>query len=177
MTLNLQISQNKTVSKNNMDRSMSTTIPGNTWTIHASLQTDWSMADLQEKLGGIPAARIRLFPPPGCATEENVIEIQTCEHRLFELEDGILVEKGMGWYESLIAAFLVAEIHLFLKQHDLGKVLGADGTIQILPGVVKIPDVSFISWNRWPKVPPQRRPIPALVPDLVVEVLRDEHAP
>ncbi|MBI2481329.1 MAG: Uma2 family endonuclease [Planctomycetia bacterium] len=40
-------------------------------------------------------------------------------------------------------------------------------------GIVKIPDVSFISWDRWPKKKLPRRPIPALVPDLVVEVLSD----
>ena len=41
---------------------------------------------------------------------------------------------------------------------------------KILPGVVKIPDVSFISWARFPNERVPRRPIPKLIPDLVVEI-------
>lgn len=152
---------------------MATVSPGKTLTLQAEVPSDWTLADLQERLGGIPAERIRLYPPPGCATEEDVIEIRAREDRLVELEDGILVEKPMGWYESIIAALIITEINRFLAQADLGKVMGADGTLKILRGIVKIPDVSFISWDRWPKVAPPRRPIPEIVPDLVVEVLSE----
>jgi Uma2 family endonuclease len=93
---------------------------------------------------------------------------------LHSRQRGFLV---VGWYESVIAALIATKINIFLEQHDLGKVLGADGTLKILPGVVKIPDVSFISWSRWPKQPPDRRPIPTLVPDLVVEVLSETNTP
>jgi Uma2 family endonuclease len=141
--------------------------------IEPRLPGDWSIADLQHHLGGIPIERIRLFPPPGYATEDDVVEIAAREDRLFELEEGILVEKPMGWYESMIAALLSAEIHFFLRSHDLGKVFGADGMVRILPGMVKIPDVSFIRWERWPQRPPPRRPVPPIVPDLVVEVLSE----
>ncbi len=79
----------------------------------------------------------------------------------------------MGWYGSLLAGLLIAELNAFLRRHNLGKALGADGTVRILPGVVKIPDVSFISWKRWPRKRLPRRPIPALVPELVVEVLSE----
>ena len=51
--------------------------------------------------------------------------------------------------------------------------MGADGPLKILPGKVKLPDVSFIGWHRFPKKRLGRRPIPALVPDLVIEVLSD----
>ena len=152
---------------------MSTATSGQTVTFQDFFPRDWSVADLQERLGGIPIERIRLFPPPGCATEKDVIEIGTHEDRLYELEDGILVEKPMGWYESMLAMIIGTEINIFLRVHNLGKVLGADGTLKILPGMVKIPDVSFISWNRWPKEKLPRRPIPAIVPDLAVEVLSE----
>ena len=142
-------------------------------TPQASLPAEWSLADLQEHLGGIPAERIRLFPPPGYATEEDVIQAAEREGRLCELEDGILVEKPMGWYESLLAGVIIGEINTFLRRHNLGKALGADGTVKILPGILKIPDVSFISWKRWPRTRLPRRPVPALVPDLAVEVLSE----
>ena len=141
--------------------------------LQAPLPTDWSLADLQEHLGGIPLDRIRIFPPPGYATEDDVIDIQDRESRLFELLDGILVEKAMGWYESMLAVLIATELNIFLRKNDLGKVFGADGTVKILPGMVKIPDVSFISWDRWPEQKMPRRPIPALVPDLAVEVLSE----
>lgn len=142
-----------------------------TLTLQARFPSDWSLADLQRRLGGIPLDRIRLVPPPGCATEEDLIRLGDQEDRLCELEDGILVEKPVGWYESMIAMLIGIEIGSYLKTHDLGKVLSSDGSLKILPGTVKIPDVSFISWGRWPKERLARRPIPALVPDLVVEVL------
>ena len=55
--------------------------------------------------------------------------------------------------------------------------LGPDGTLRFLPGLVKIPDISFISWQRWPQQTPPRRPIPAIIPDLVIEVLSDGNTP
>jgi Uma2 family endonuclease len=139
----------------------------------AHLPTQWNMADLQAHLGGIPASRIRMFPPPGYATEADVLEIEDREDRLCELEDGILVEKPMGWYESILALLVARKIGNYLDDHDLGQVLGADGSLKILPRMVKIPDVSFVSWARFPKERLGRRPIPELIPDLVVEVLSD----
>ncbi|MEO8498599.1 MAG: Uma2 family endonuclease, partial [Planctomycetota bacterium] len=144
-------------------------------TVHLQTQlpVHWNIADLQAHLGDIPAERIRLFPPPGYATEADVLEIEDREDRLCELEDGVLVEKPMGWYESILAVLVANKISSYLEDHDLGQVLGAGGSLKILPGIVKIPDVSFISWARFPKERLGRRPIPALIPDLVVEVLSD----
>lgn len=139
----------------------------------AHLPTQWTMADLQAHLGGIPANRIRLYPPPGYATEADVLEIEDREDRLCELEDGILVEKPMGWYESILAILVAYKISSYLEDYDLGQVLGADGSLKILPRTIKIPDVSFVSWARFPKERLGRRPIPELIPDLVVEVLSD----
>lgn len=135
--------------------------------------TDWSLADLLQSLGDIPASRIRLSLPLGHATEEDVLNIGDHDDRLFELENGILVEKPMGWYESVLAMLIGIEIGTYLKTHNLGHVLGADGTLKILPGIVKIPDVSFISWKRFPRERLGRRPIPTLIPDLAVEVLSE----
>lgn len=130
----------------------------------------WTLADLQQHLGDIPADRIVLHPTPGQATEQDLLYLADRD-RLCELEFGVLVEKTMGWYESLLASLINFEITLYLRSHDLGQVLGAAGTLKILPGMVKIPDVSFISWSRFPKEKLPRRPIPALIPDLAVEVL------
>jgi Uma2 family endonuclease len=132
---------------------------------------DWTLADLHQQLGGIPLERIRLRPTPGMATEQDVIEAERRYDRLCELVDGVLVEKVMGYKESRLAFFLGHALQSFLDRHNLGAVAGADGTLKILPRQVRIPDVSFIRWERFPggKVPDE--PIPALAPDLAVEVL------
>ncbi len=132
-----------------------------------------NLADLQHLLGDIPPERIRIHPPLGCATEEDVLRIEAEEGVFCELEYGVLVEKPMGWYESLLASLIIGKLLNYLETHDLGQVLGESGSLKILPGVVKIPDVSFISWSRFPKDKLPRRPIPALIPDLAIEILSE----
>ena len=45
--------------------------------------------------------------------------------------------------------------------------------MRIAPGLVRIPDFSFISWDRLPGRERPRDPIPDLAPDLAVEVLSE----
>ncbi len=137
-----------------------------------ALPAGWSIADLQQHLGGVPSERIRINPPLGTATVDDVTRIEDHENRHFELVDGFLVEKTMGWYESMLAVLIVHFLHSYLRDHNLGKVLGADGTLRILPDMVQIPDACFIGWDRFPnRQLPIDEPIPALVPDLAIEVL------
>ena len=133
----------------------------------------WSVADLQKHLGDIPAERIRLSPPPGYATAEDVDLCQVKEGRLCELEFGVLVEKPMGWLESILAILIATKIRNFLERNNLGHVTGESGSLKLFPGIVKIPDVAFIGWSRFPKEKLPRRPIPNLIPDLAVEVLSE----
>ncbi len=63
----------------------------------------WVLADLLEHLGGISPQRIRLRPAPGTAVEHHVIAIHDREDRLYELMEGVLVEKIMGYPESYLA--------------------------------------------------------------------------
>ena len=44
-----------------------------------------TIADLLERLGGIPAYMVLLDPMPGTATERDVIRLHDRENRLFEL--------------------------------------------------------------------------------------------
>jgi Uma2 family endonuclease len=64
----------------------------------------------------------------------------------------------------------------YLERHDLGAVVGADGLMKLLPGLVRIPDVAFISWRRYPKRK-RRGAIPLVDPDLGVEVLSKGNTP
>jgi Uma2 family endonuclease len=130
-----------------------------------------NVATLLERLGGIPAHRVLLDPVPGTATERDVIRLHDRENRLCELVDGTLVEKVLGFDESICAVLLAASLIDYLKTHDVGKVIGADGMVRLFPGLVRIPDAGFISWSRYPKGKRKRGQIPTVTPDLIVEVL------
>ena len=65
------------------------------------------MAQLLRRLGNIPAFRVRLQPPIGYATEEDLVRYNESNSKtaICELVEGTLVEKAMGWNESAIAVF------------------------------------------------------------------------
>jgi Uma2 family endonuclease len=77
----------------------------------------------------------------------------------------------MGAEESLLAAVIIKFLETFVEKHDLGIVLAPDATLRLMPGLVRIPDVSFISWKSLPEEEFPKEPIPDLFPDLAVEVL------
>ena len=137
-----------------------------------------TLADLLEQLGAIAPARVRFRPAPGTATEEDVLAIRNSpERRLCELVDGVLVEKAMGLRESFLAIALASILRGFVRPRNLGLVTGADGTMRLVSGLVRIPDVAFISWNRLPNRRVPTEPIPDLAPDLAVEVLSAGNTP
>jgi len=133
--------------------------------------TDVTIADLLKRLGNIPARRVRLHPTPGTATEKDLLEVLDHENRPCELVDGTLVEKAMGYEESEIAGTILIEVKSFVRPRKLGIVTGADGTIKLFAGLVRIPDVAFASWNCFPDRKRPKTPIPQIAPDLAVEVL------
>ncbi|OJW17729.1 MAG: hypothetical protein BGO49_26370 [Planctomycetales bacterium 71-10] len=131
----------------------------------------WSVAELLHHLGDVPADRVRLVPTPGLASERDLIAANEAGDGLFELVDGVLVEKAMGFEESRWAYVLGLYIGIFLQSHDLGAVVGADGMVKLASGLVRLPDLSFISWARYPRGRRRRGTAPAVVPDLAVEIL------
>jgi Uma2 family endonuclease len=132
-----------------------------------------TLADLRERLGRIPLDRIWFHPAPGTATEKDVLEAEQRQNRLCELVDGTLVEKAMGFEESRVAVELAHRVKAYLDQYDRGICVGADGMMRIAPGLVRIPDLSFITWDRLPARESPRDPIPELAPDLAVEVVSE----
>ncbi len=131
----------------------------------------WTAVDLLERFGPIPLSRIRTTPPPGSATEEDVLAIHDRENRLCELLDGTLMEKTVGNYESYLAGVLVRLLGDFVAEKNLGIILPPDGMMRLAPGLVRLPDVSFISWKRLPARRVPRDAIWNLAPDLAVEVI------
>ena len=128
----------------------------------SALSLDGTAADLLKRLGRVPPWRVRLVPAPGTATERDVIQAERRTDRLCELIDGTLVEKVMGTYESMVAVAMIYFLKDYLRRHRLGVVLAPDGMLRILPKQVRIPDVSFLSWQRLGGRRVPREPILAL---------------
>jgi len=140
---------------------------------HAPAADLLTIADLLARLGDIPPERVRADPAPGRATERDVIRLRerNPERRLFELVEGTLVEKAMGAQESYLAWWLGLFVGIYLRTNDIGFCMGADGMTRLNPGLVRIPDLSFISWARVSAREVPAEPILGLAPDLAVEVI------
>jgi Uma2 family endonuclease len=136
-----------------------------------------TLADLNERFGPLPMWRIRTNPPPGTATEKDVSRIHETEDRLCELVDGTLVEKDVGYEESLLAGWLLTILNNFVRPSRLGYVAGADGMLNLGTRRVRIPDVSYVSLKRLPGGRTPKEPIPQLIPNLAVEVLSRGNTP
>jgi Uma2 family endonuclease len=137
--------------------------------------SDDTLEDLLERLGGISPRRVLFDPPPGTATVKDVIRHRDGpRRRLVELVDGTLVEKAMGYSESMVASKLVRLLGTFAEDvHKLGVVTGPDGTIKVLQKLVRIPDVAFVAWDRFPNRQVPSAKVPEVVPNLAVEVLSE----
>lgn len=133
--------------------------------------TTSSFAAILERLGGIDPARVRVLGGLRPATEDDLIRENQRREALYELVDGLLVEKGMGYNESGLALALAVALRLFIRPRKLGLLTGADGMMRLFPGQVRMPDLAFASWDR---MPGRRRPtggIAGFAPDLAIEIL------
>jgi Uma2 family endonuclease len=132
----------------------------------------WTLPQLRRHFGMIPAQRILLNPPPGTATEKDLIRINGRREHLCELVDGVLVEKAsMGTKEGLLGSWLVHVLWDHLVGRDQGIVLGGDAMLRLFPGLVRAPDVSFISAKHLPDGELPEEAIASISPDLAVEVI------
>lgn len=110
-------------------------------------------------------------PTPGTATLDDLIHLQDRGDRACELVDGVLVEKTVGVRESALAVAIAAVLRSFVVPRNLGLVLGPDGMLQLMPGLVRGPDASYIAWDRVPGGKLPTTPVPDIAPNLAVEVL------
>ncbi len=142
--------------------------------LDASIET---LADLLSRLGDVDPTRVRFHPAPGTVTERDMLDVHTREGRLCELVDKTLVEKAMGFRESGLASLLIHALLNFVQPRHLGIVTGEAGMIRLASGLVRIPDVAYIAWERLPDRRLPVEPVPGLAPDLVIEVLSQGNTP
>jgi len=132
-------------------------------------------SELAARFGPISLSRIGFDPLPGLATEQDVLDWNDRHDRLYELVDGVLLEKTMGLRESLLAGAIITLLRLFVVPRNLGLVTAPDGLMRLTTGRVRIPDVAYISWDHVPgrRVPDE--PLSDLWPDLAVEVISESN--
>ena len=129
-----------------------------------------NVGELLESLG-VPASRVRLHPPPGRATKRDLLKLDVAGERLYELVERTLVEKAMGFKEGHLALELAFHFRLYLSRNDAGFLGGPDSFIELIPNLIRSPDISFISWDRCPERTVPERPFSPLIPNLAVEIL------
>jgi Uma2 family endonuclease len=131
-----------------------------------------TIADLLDRLGGVPAHRVLLKPTPGTATEDDVTAaLEQPRKRVCELIDGVLVEKAVGNRESYLGMYLGALVLTHVRAGDLGIVLGEAGHIRVRPGQLRAPDVTFIPWSALPDEELPDEAYWSVAPGLAAEVL------
>lgn len=130
-----------------------------------------TLADLLAELGDIPLNRIRFFPYPGTATDEDVLRAEAQFGGLFELIDGVLVEKPMGFYESRLAGVLLVLLGRYDPDDTKVMAFGGDGQVRTDRRRVRLPDVSIYLWERFPNRVLPAGQILELTPDIAVEVI------
>lgn len=127
---------------------------------------DGTLSDLLRRLGDISPDRVLLNPPPGQATEADVVSRKNCE-----LIDGVLVEMAMGWGESAWGFELGAFIGAYLKKNRIAIIAGADGLTKLSSGRVRIPDVGVYLLSRFPSGKAPAKAICDIAPDWAIEIV------
>jgi len=132
-----------------------------------------NLADLVKRLGDIPLERIRFRPAPGTATEQDVIEIERRgDSPLCELVEGTVVDRAIGFKESLVTGEIAHSLGSYLDRNDRGFCVMASCLMRFAPGVVRCPSVAFFAWDKFPDGKIPNDPVTDIAPDLVIEVLR-----
>lgn len=91
----------------------------------------------------------------------------------YELVDGQLVERNMGAESSWVGGQILFRVQLYLREHPIGLVFGADNGFCCFPGrpnMVRKADVSFVRHGRLPGDRPPQGYL-RVAPDLAVEVV------
>ena len=139
--------------------------PGGPLTHDSPLVRAWA-----ERLGGIPAARIVLDPAPGTATEADWERVRR-HGKLCELIDGVLVEKAVSYFSSVVGAEILRLLGNYLEANPAptasgsGSSRGSRGSCGCRSGAGAYPGAGPGRAIRPPRPFPRRSPPPHRLPD------------
>ena len=131
-----------------------------------------TLADLVQWLGDVPLDRICMNPPPGRATERDVLAARcTPERWLCELVGGVLIRKAHDFCASVVSGHLLSQLLNLEGIQRQGAGLDGSMPYRLAPGLVRIPDGSFIPWTRFPSGKLVDEEIGTFMPSMVFEVI------
>ena len=129
----------------------------------------FTVNELAERFGSLPAGRIFMRPAPGTATRADAERLRA-EGTPCELVDQTLIEKAVSYATSVVAARLIWLLTSFVEERDLGWVGGSDGYVDLYGGTIqRAPDVSVVLDAQCPDGLPPRGWVEG-APALCVEV-------
>ncbi len=135
-----------------------------------------TLADLLEQLGGIAPARVGFAQCQGPRPKRTCSRSTTAKATV---RTGGWCPGGEGYGFARIVSGHCVEHHLMelcaVTQPGAGD--RRAGMMRLMAGLVRIPDVAFISWTRLPHQCVPTEPVPDLAPDLAVEVLSAGNTP
>src|SRR5688500_15670132 len=110
-----------------------------------------SFAEFHAKLGTIPLDRILMLPPPGTATEADLLAAWIGpNHYRCELVDGTLINKYGSFFGSVLVGELCGEIGNSVHETDAGVALMGNLPFRLRPGLIRLPSFTFTPWERIP---------------------------
>ena len=99
----------------------------------------FTVAELAERFGSLPAFRIHQYPAPGTATREDAERLRgggfSCE-----LVDGTLIERAMSQFTSVIAVRIAFFLQRYFEERGGGFVDLYGGTLQRAPDAAAVLD-------------------------------------
>jgi len=109
-------------------------------------QTATLPAGLLYRLGDIPPERVRAEPPPGTATEADLILLDGQKPKC-ELIDGTLVERAGGCPESYLTCVITGEVGVYLKANPVAFQGGSGYSVRVGPQQVRLADGVVVRWK------------------------------
>ena len=109
-------------------------------------QTATLPAGLLRRLGDIPPDRVRADPPPGAATEADLIRLDGRKPKC-ELIDGTLVEGAGGCPESYLTRVITGELGVYLKANPFAFQGGSGYSVRVGPQQVRVADGVVVLWK------------------------------
>ncbi len=129
-----------------------------------------TLADVLRDLGDVSPDRVLWKPPPGRATERHLLRSRQCE-----LVDGMLVRKVPHTVKGILQAFVGSRLTTHVGRRLAGTMGG--GPYRLAPGLVRLPDVGLMTWDRLRDAGGEIPDIAPVGPDLAVEIIVPGLAP
>ena len=129
-----------------------------------------TLADLLRSLGDVAPDRVLWKPPPGTATEADVIRLVDGDRRPVEMIDNTLVEKVGGFREACAIVALMVPLYDFTRERRLGMVVMGRAPFRLSAATIRLPRLAYTAWATLPHDKAHYDSVAQFAPDLVVEI-------